>query len=65
MLATQFQESPDSSVSHVYPVLPMCMVSIRADADTSLCLEYEVPVEGIVETKTIFLMRSVASESMH
>ena len=64
-LATQFQESPDSSVSHVYPVIPMCMISIHADADTSLYLEYEVPVEGIVETKTIFIMRSISIESMH
>ena len=65
LLATQFKESPDSSVLHVYPVIPMCMVSIHADADTSLCLEYQVPVEGIVETKTIFIMRSIANESMH
>ena len=65
LLATQFQESPDSPVLHVYPVIPMCMVSIHADADTSLCLEYQVPVEGIVETKTIFIMRSIANESMH
>ena len=65
MLATQFQESPDSSVLHVYPVIPMCTVSIHADTDNSLCLEYQVPVEGIVEAKTIFIMRSKASESMH
>ena len=43
----------------------MCMVSIHADPDTSLYLEYEVPVEGIVETKTIFIMRSIAIEGMH
>ena len=65
LLATQFQESPDNSVLHVYPVIPKCMVSIYADADTSLCLEYQVPVEGIVETKTIFIMRSIAIEGMH
>ena len=62
MLATQSQESPDSSI---YPTIPMCMVSIHADADTSLCLEYAVPVEGIIGTKTIFIMRSISSEGMH
>ena len=65
LLATQFQESTDNSVLHVYPDIPMCMVSIHADPDTSLYLEYEVPVEGIVETKTIFIMRSIAIEGMH
>ena len=65
LLATQFKESPDSSVLHVYPVIPMCMVSIHADADTSLRLRYAVPVEGIVEIKTIFIMRSIAIEGMH
>ena len=67
LLATQFQESPDSSVLHVYPVIPMCMISIHADADadTSLRLRYAVAVEGIVEIKTIFIMRSIAIEGMH
>ena len=64
-LATQFQESPDSPILHVYPDIPMCMVSIYADADTSLRLRYAVPVEGIVEIKTIFIMRSIAIEGMH
>ena len=43
----------------------MCMVSIHTDADTSLRLRYPVPVEGIVEIKTIFIMRSIAIEGMH
>ena len=43
----------------------MCMVSIYADADTSLRLRYGVRVEGIVEIKTIFIMRSIAIEGMH
>ena len=65
LLATQFQVSPDSSVLHVYPVIPMCMISIHADTDTVLRLRYAVPVEGIVEIKTIFIMRSIAIEGMH
>ena len=62
---TKFKESPDSSVLHVYPVIPMCMVSIHADTDNSPCLEYQVPIERIVEAKRIFIMRSKANESTH
>ena len=46
LLATQFQESPDNSVLHVYPVIPMCMVSIHADADTSLHLSMLFQLKG-------------------
>ena len=60
MLGTQelhLQESTDSSDVHIYPDIPMCMVSLNGDEVTSGQLRYPAAVEGIVEKKIIFITR--------
>ena len=42
-----------------YPDIPMCLISLYCDDDTATPLRYDVPVEGIKEDKTIFIMRHV------
>ena len=39
------------------PDIPMCMISLYVDDNTAAPLCYGVPVDGINEEKTIFIMR--------
>ena len=60
MLGTQelqLQETTNSSYVHIYPDIPMCMVSLNADDVNSGQLRYATTIEGIVEKKTIFITR--------
>ena len=43
--------------SFIHPDLPVCIVSILASDDASDDFNYEVPVEGIMEKRTILIQR--------
>ena len=53
------QGPPETPDTQVYPDIPMCMISLYCDEDITTRLRYGVPVEGINEKKTIFIMRHV------
>ena len=60
LLGTQeltLQGPPETPDTQVYPDIPMRMISLYCDEDITTRLRYEVPVEGINENKTIFIMR--------
>ena len=60
LLGTQemtLQGPPETPDTQVYPDIPMCMISLYCDEDITTRLRYGVPVEGINEKKTIFIMR--------
>ena len=55
----QLQGPPETPDTQVYPDIPMCLISLYCDDDATTRLRYGVPVEGIDDKKTIFIMRHV------
>ena len=57
LLGTERLQSEEMHGSSFYPNLAMCKVNILASNDASDDFNYEVPVEGIIEKRTIHIKR--------
>ena len=62
-LSTQELRVQAHEEERVYPDIPMCIVSVFAEDDAAPHIQYSVKVEGIVEKKTVNIVRWLQRES--